>query len=191
PGLAVNKYYSCLHDAAPSIASTAGLPPVLPAARLDTNSHGFVISPASAPMPFMQVGSVRVQEPPASSAVDVGPHEPYGITASLDPTLVAVTDRADDGVGLGIIKEVNGPSWQFRSVPLNFQGPHPAYFDVNNGEAVAILPDFSYAFVAGMNRYIQGDPGHDPDLDPKAPAGGNVGIIKDPFGLKGVAKLVE
>ena len=51
-----------------------------------------------------------------------------------------------------------------------------------------MLPDLSYAFVSGFNRFIQGEVSHDPNLDPLHPAGGNVGIIRDPFGPE--ARLV-
>jgi hypothetical protein len=42
----------------------------------------------------------------------------------------------------------------------------------------------SYAFVTGFNRFIQGNTQHDPDFGFGPPAGGNVGIIKDPFGAQ-------
>ena len=69
-------------------------------------------------------------------------------------------------------------------------GPATDYFDVNNISAVAILPDLSYAFVSAFNQFIQGDASHDPNFDPAHPAGSNIGIVKDPFGLAGSAQLV-
>src|SRR5439155_13681251 len=74
-------------------------------------------------------------------------------------------------------------------VALNL-GPSFDYFDVNNGRGVAILPDLSYAFVTGFDKFIQGNPSHDPNYDLLLPAGGNVGIIKDPLGLSGPPTLV-
>src|SRR5262249_33856968 len=63
-------------------------------------------------------------------------------------------------------------------------------FDVNNAQSVAILPDLSYAFVAGHNSWKPGLPSFDPNYDPLDPAGSNIGIIKDPFGLHGQPTLV-
>ena len=50
------------------------------------------------------------------------------------------------------------------------------------GKASLVLPDLTYAFVTGFNKYIQYRPSHDP-FDGDIPAGGNIGIIRDPFNL--------
>jgi len=72
-------------------------------------------------------------------------------------------------------------------------------FDVNNGEALVVLPKDAlanaqvspghvlgphpeYIFVAAYNRFIQGDPSHDPDAVTSSlsgaptPGGSNIGI---------------
>jgi hypothetical protein len=60
-------------------------------------------------------------------------------------------------------------------------GSHTDAFDVNNGIGVAVLPDARYAFVTGFNQFIPGLVSHDPNIRPFT-AGGNIGVIKDPFG---------
>jgi PKD repeat protein len=67
-----------------------------------------------------------------------------------------------------------------RSIDLSIGLPGSS-FDVNNARAVAVAPDLSYAFVTGFNRYIKDQPSHDPYVRPRNPAGGNIGIIRDPF----------
>src|SRR6185436_16938464 len=71
--------------------------------------------------------------------------------------------------------------WKIRDTIDLRLGPEGSSFDVNNARAVAVTPDLSYAFVTGFNRYIKDQPSHDPYVRPRGPAGGNVGIIRDPF----------
>jgi hypothetical protein len=114
--------------------------------------------------------------------------EPYGVTATKDPGIVTFTNRLADSRGFGIIKATNPTATTF-SVDWSqlILGSPTDVLDVNNGQAIAILPANTlgthpdYAFVTGFNRYIQGDASHDPDLNPTRGAGGNVGIIRDPF----------
>ena len=123
------------------------------------------------------------------SPILAGP-EPYGVTASIDPRKIAFTNRKSDPRGLGLIQaDASQTSWTVSYVPMHL-GPSTDYFDVNNISAVAILPDLSYAFVSAWNQFIQDDPSHDPNYDPAHPAGSNIGIVKDPFGLAGGAQLV-
>jgi len=51
-----------------------------------------------------------------------------------------------------------------------------------------VTRDLKYAFVVGYNQFVQGVASRDPDISLTNPAGGNIGIIKDPFGAG--AKLV-
>ena len=74
-----------------------------------------------------------------------------------------------------------GSTYSTTPIAMNL-GSHLDYFDVNNASAVVISPDGEYAFVTGYNRYIQGVLSHDPNENPNNPAGGNIGIIKDPLG---------
>ncbi|AKC82887.1 hypothetical protein IMCC26134_09060 [Verrucomicrobia bacterium IMCC26134] len=55
------------------------------------------------------------------------------------------------------------------------------FFDVNNAESIAFTADFSYAFVV-CNNTFNGDTSF--DRDPTSPLnhGGNLAIIRDPFG---------
>ncbi|HYU32388.1 MAG TPA: putative Ig domain-containing protein [Thermoanaerobaculia bacterium] len=112
------------------------------------------------------------------------PGETYGITATNNPLRMIFTNRLIDFVGMGLLEEdPSGPSWSIRrsiNLTLGFPG---SSFDVNNARAVAVSPDLSYAFVTGFNRYIKDQPDHDPYVRPRNPAGGNIGIIRDPFRL--------
>src|SRR6185436_8902514 len=69
-------------------------------------------------------------------------------------------------------------------------------FDINNGISILVVPKDAlkasigphpeYIFVGGYNRFIQGDPSHDPNAflnasgaATQSPGGSNVGIIRD------------
>src|SRR5258708_31114167 len=69
-------------------------------------------------------------------------------------------------------------------------------FDINNGISILVVPADAlkasigthpeYIFVAGYNRFIQGDPSHDPDaflngtgFSSPPPGGSNIGIIRN------------
>jgi DNA-binding beta-propeller fold protein YncE len=103
--------------------------------------------------------------------------EPYGVTATSDPNVVAFTNRLDDGRGVGILRG-SGASYSVSYIPMRLGTIFDA-FDVNNASAIVFTPDHQYAFVTGYNRFTQGVLGRDPAL---GPAGGNVGVIKDPLG---------
>ncbi|MHC1770059.1 MAG: putative Ig domain-containing protein [Verrucomicrobiia bacterium] len=117
-------------------------------------------------------------------------YEPWGVSATSDPLKIVVANRAWDASGVQFIAaDKEQKSWTVVSMPLQLLADpsqpalsHRDYFDVNNAIHVVVLPDLSYAFVAAYNRAIQGIPDHDPNMDPRYPAGGNVGIIADPFG---------
>ncbi len=102
-------------------------------------------------------------------------NEPYGVTAGFKPGQFVFVNRQTDGSGFGAF---NGVKSIFAN--LNLGKPTDA-FDVNNGIGVAVLPDATYAFVSAFNRFIQDLPSHDPNIPPFT-AGGNIGVIKDPFG---------
>jgi DNA/RNA endonuclease G (NUC1) len=103
-----------------------------------------------------------------------------GIEATADPLKMVFTNgnRSQDANGFGVLSVTDDD-------PLNFVattryanigiGPVLDYFDVNEAVAVDVMDDGSYAFVAGRNfsgSIFQDDPRQ----------GGNIGIIKDPFG---------
>jgi VCBS repeat-containing protein len=118
--------------------------------------------------------------------------EPYGVTATADAHRITFTDRGNDLKGLGMIQVTNDSATGFKTqqsyVPLSL-GSRDDYFDVNNGQAVAIMPDLSYAFVSGYDKYVPTVPAADPNSG-DIPGGGNVGIVKDPFGINGPPALV-
>ncbi|MBO0351521.1 DNA/RNA non-specific endonuclease, partial [Phormidium pseudopriestleyi FRX01] len=103
-----------------------------------------------------------------------------GIEATADPLKMVFTNsnRSQDANGFGVLSVTDDD-------PLNFAatsryanigiGPVSDYFDVNEAVAVDVMDDGSYAFVAVRNflgSIFQDDPRQ----------GGNIGIIKDPFG---------
>ncbi len=110
--------------------------------------------------------------------------EPYDLTATSDPHVLAFTNRLSDFQGFGVIRaDQDRNTWTVSYTSLTL-GSIRDSFDVNNAAGVAVLPDKSYAFVLGYNKFILGDTSHDPDQDQLKPGGSNVGIIKDPFGPK-------
>ncbi|MBY0467803.1 MAG: hypothetical protein K2Q07_02370, partial [Burkholderiaceae bacterium] len=128
--------------------------------------------------------------------IDVGP-EPYGISGTSEAGRVIFTNRAFDGDtdasdpnsqnrpgGVGFMqREAGGRVWgtpRYLNLTL---GSAADKFDVNNAQAVVVTQDLRWAFVTGYNQYIQGVASHDPDISLAQPAGGNVGIIRDPFRL--------
>ena len=90
--------------------------------------------------------------------------------------------------GLGIIRidpETGQQSGTLTTISNKFDGFHRSYMAVNNLEGVAITEDLSYAFVTGDDKYVAGFRDTDPFFDISKPAGGNIGIIQNPFGLPG------
>jgi DNA/RNA endonuclease G (NUC1) len=114
------------------------------------------------------------------------PNGAMGITATSDPSKVIFTsgNRTTDGSGFGVLEIANSDPLSFaaaaRYADLTLAenlaaGEGSDYFDVNEGVAVTVMKDGRYAFVAGRNERRNIDP-----QDPRD--GGNIGIIKDPFG---------
>jgi hypothetical protein len=106
--------------------------------------------------------------------------EPYGVSATNDANVMLYTNRLSDAKGVVIVKGDVG-SYTQTAVSMSLGSPID-YFDVNNAISVVLSKDGEYAFVSGFNVFIQGNPSHDPNYDPFHPAGGNVGIIRDPLG---------
>src|SRR5262249_23643197 len=148
---------------------------------------------------------------------------PYSITATDDPNIMLFTDRLSDAQGLGIVRYQPGGFSQTEYISLvgfgnstNRRGQQ--VFGVSNAVGVVYLPANAlqsvigrphpaYIFITGYNKFVPGDPKHDPSLasvvtypgltrlianvDPNSPlasirvqdvypvaAGGNVGIIR-------------
>ena len=110
--------------------------------------------------------------------------EPFSVTATSDPNLIAFANLHDDFQGVGLLKVTNAAAteWQVGAIPLSL-GPNTDTFDVNNASDVAVTSDLKYAFVTGINRFDTKLPSQNPFVDPLRPAGSNVGIIRDPFFL--------
>ncbi|MAE63850.1 MAG: hypothetical protein CMJ18_06215, partial [Phycisphaeraceae bacterium] len=127
--------------------------------------------------------------------VDAG-DEPHGVRVSENQFFVTYTNRVQDSQGFGTIK-VNPQGTVFtkdKTLQLTL-GSFNDFFDFNSAQGIAMLSDASYAFLAGFNRFIPNVRSSDPFLgDHRSPgympAGGNVGVIKDPLGLSGGPSLV-
>ena len=127
--------------------------------------------------------------------------ETYAVQRTGDPKIIAFTNRYSDSEGFGFLTVTDDSVSAFAATPTTIPlslGTSSDTFDVNNGISVLILPADAfksvigthpaYAFVGGYNRFIQGDPSHDPDaflngsgFSTPPPGGSNIGIIRDPF----------
>lgn len=119
--------------------------------------------------------------------------ETEGIAATSDPKKMVFTNGfasistisngnqinlQDDRKGFGVLEIESDDPLNFiaavRYAPLSL-GVATDYFDVNEGVAVTVTSDRKYAFVAGRNSRAKAEDMRE---------GGNIGIIKDPLGLK-------
>jgi hypothetical protein len=143
------------------------------------------------------------------TAISSGGQEPYTITTTTDPKKILFTNKETDAKGFGVLTINNNDPQNFSASVKNFAlnlGKDNDYFDVNNGVGIAFLPGVpgsnhpeDYAFVTGANIPntvtivkkgfdVSLNLRRDQDqLDPVRPAGGNIGIIRDPLGN---AKLI-
>jgi hypothetical protein len=88
-----------------------------------------------------------------------------------------------DGQGFGVLVDSGNHNWSLSNyIDMNLGIPQ-GVLDVNNAQAIAFTPDLRYAFVTGFDRYVQGLNSTDLFINPLNPAGGNVGIIYNPFNL--------
>ncbi|MER9397476.1 Ig-like domain-containing protein [Mesorhizobium sp. M0615] len=131
---------------------------------------------------FSQVHSTEFSAP--------GLEELFAVRTLVGPKgeeFIAVTDRSSDGTGLVVLKK-DGSTWKLHSnISITLDSPFGPdnfdSFDVNNASDVVFTDDLRYGFVYGYNRFVQGVDSHDPDANPNEPAGSNIGVIRDPFGL--------
>jgi hypothetical protein len=132
--------------------------------------------------------------------------EPYAIITTPEPNVMLFTNRSEDRRGLGILRN----DVFVDSVDLTL-GSYSDYLDVNNASGIAFLPagtlgasqTVDYAFVSAFNTYFGGVISKDPNYNPYShedwfnylshinyrPAGGNVGIIRDPLNKTGQRQL--
>jgi len=111
---------------------------------------------------------------------------PYGVSATDDPEKIVFTNWDTDGKGLVGVQYPEDESLLSLSDTNLTLGNFSESFDVNNAVAAVVVPEKgerpAYAFVSGYNRFIEGDKSHDPTQNLFLPAGGNIGIVRDPFG---------
>ena len=117
--------------------------------------------------------------------------EPYSVSGTDSPAHMVVANRRFDSRGVSFLRATNSDkldAWRVTNLnleldanPGQFSNADYDYFDVNNAAGVVVTSDFRYAFVTGFNRVVWGIPDSDPNMDPRQPAGGNVGIIEHPF----------
>ncbi|MFT3856663.1 MAG: dockerin type I domain-containing protein [Aquabacterium sp.] len=121
--------------------------------------------------------------------------ETYALQSTGDPSRILYTDKyIDDPSGIGqlVISSQDPVSFSGTASPLLALtlGSANDTFDINNGQALLVLPANAlksaigehpeYTFVAGFNRFIQGSPAHDPDAGgSQPPAGSNIGIVRN------------
>ena len=106
-----------------------------------------------------------------------------GLSATTDPLKMTFTSGHTqfDGRGFGVLNITDDDPLTFEATTKYTSlslAPISDYFDVDEGVAVTIMKDGSYAFVAG--RDTRGNAGTSFFPDPRE--GGNIGIIKDPLG---------
>jgi hypothetical protein len=104
-----------------------------------------------------------------------------GLAATSNPLVMTFTNSRSDAKGFGMLGITNEDPLSFaattRYTSLGL-GSTFDYFDVNNGVAVTVMRDLSYAFVVGRNGINFGLGVESID---GVRAGSNIGIIKDPL----------
>jgi YD repeat-containing protein/VCBS repeat-containing protein len=176
-GLALNEKGDRLYVAAPEVEAFGGAHPG------SENGHILVVS-----LLLSNNVLIDLQLP----SFEAG-KEPYGVTVHSESKkingekfytdYILFTDRLQDAKGVGlIVASSDAGNSGVTYVPLDL-GAANDYFDVNNAQAVVVTSDLKYAFVTGYDKFIMGDPAHDPNDDPTHPGGGNIGVIRDPFNL--------
>gem|GEM_PF-3421131 len=127
--------------------------------------------------------------------INVGP-DPYGLSTTSDANRIIFTNKGFDGDahpstaqapragGVGLLTRAAGSrTWNTPTYLDMTLGSAVDALDLNNAQGVIVTSDLKYAFVTGFNTFKQGVPSADPDVSRRDPAGGNVGVIRDPFNL--------
>lgn len=107
-----------------------------------------------------------------------------GIASTVDPLKMTFTNSSKDSNGFGVLDITNNDPVSFAATTRYANlglGSANDYFDVNEGVAVTVLPDASYAFVVGRNNNTALFGQELPSVDGDPRAGSNIGIIKDPL----------
>ncbi|MEG4445304.1 DNA/RNA non-specific endonuclease [Microcoleus sp. AT9_B5] len=107
-----------------------------------------------------------------------------GIASTVNPLAMTFTNSGKDSNGFGVLDITNNDPVSFAATTRYTNlglGSVNDYFDVNEGVAVTVLPDASYAFVVGRNSDTKFFGQELPSVDGDPRAGSNIGIIKDPL----------
>ncbi|MEG4805795.1 beta-propeller fold lactonase family protein [Microcoleus sp. ARI1-B5] len=107
-----------------------------------------------------------------------------GIASTVNPLAMTFTNSGKDSKGFGVLEITNNDPVSFAATTRYTNlglGSDFDYFDVNEGVAVTVLPDASYAFVVGRNSDTKFFGQEIPSIDGDPRAGSNIGIIKDPL----------
>ncbi|MAE66325.1 MAG: hypothetical protein CMJ18_18805, partial [Phycisphaeraceae bacterium] len=121
------------------------------------------------------------EDPITQSGTIAAAVDPVHVVASVNPETpqrIGFANRKDDPSGAGFH---DGDDTRYAQLML---GDVRDFFDVSNANGIALLHDQNgdvpWAFVSGFARFVVGVPARDPNIPPFR-AGGNVGVIKDPF----------
>ena len=104
-----------------------------------------------------------------------------GFDGDRDPSTPGTLPRPG-GVGL-LSRAAGSRTWDAPTYLDMTLGSAVDDLDLNNAQGVIVTQDLKYAFVTGYNKFDFYAPSRNPDLSKRNPAGGNVGIIRDPFNL--------
>ncbi|WP_293128543.1 DNA/RNA non-specific endonuclease [Microcoleus sp. bin38.metabat.b11b12b14.051] len=107
-----------------------------------------------------------------------------GIASTVNPLAMTFTNSGKDSKEFGVLNITNNDPLSFAATTRYTNlglGSDLDYFDVNEGVAVTVLPDASYAFVVGRNADTKFFGQELPSVDGDPRAGSNIGIIKDPL----------
>lgn len=107
-----------------------------------------------------------------------------GIASTVNPLAMTFTNSGKDSKGFGVLDITNNDPLSFAATTRYANlglGSDFDYFDVNEGVAVTVMPDASYAFVVGRNNNTASFGREIPSVDGDPRAGSNIGIIKDPL----------
>ncbi len=107
-----------------------------------------------------------------------------GIASTVNPLAMTFTNSNKDSNGFGVLNITNNDPASFTATTQYANlglGSDFDYFDVNEGVAVTVLPDASYAFVVGRNNNTALFGQEIASVDGDTRAGSNIGIIKDPL----------
>ncbi|WP_346658742.1 Ig-like domain-containing protein [Bradyrhizobium sp. 143] len=119
-----------------------------------------------------------------------GLQDPEGVRVIAGPDghlYASFVDATQDFVGVVILSRAADGTWsELNRIALSLGGDTADSFDVNNGVDVVFTQDLGYGFVYARNDFTSFTvKSVNPDLYTADPAGSKIGIIRDPFKIKG------